>query len=130
MFLHSPVLDVCLFLACLQLFRVFVLVDETANEEVKLLTKHIKLWIRLVSWICVFGSIIYMTLTDFAMIDGRYYVECIHIPFVAFYLMGIYCNFVSWKYGPKDKVYREKNLFQLEAIIVLTLLMAFIVFSL
>lgn len=119
MFLHNPALDVCMFFVCLYLFRVFILVDETANEDVKLLAKHSNCCIRLGLWICVLGSVIYMTLSDFSTIDGRYYAECVHIPFAVAYLLAIYSNFVCYKYGPKDEAYRQKNLLQLQAIIAL-----------
>lgn len=128
MFLHNPVWDVSLFFACLFLFRIFILVDKTANEDVKLLAKHSNLWIRLGLWVCFLGAVIYMTLSDFSMIDGRYYVVCLHILFAIIYLIGIYGNFVGFKYGPKNDEYREKNLFQLKAIIVLTALMLIVYF--
>ena len=128
MFLHNPVLDVIWVFACLYIFRSSVLGDETANEDTKLLAKHSKLWIRLVLWICVLGSVIYMTLTDFSMIDGKYYVECLHIPAAVVYLVGVYGNFVGFKYGPKDEANRRKNLSQLRAIIALPIIALFIYF--
>ena len=128
MFLHNPVLDVVCFFACLYIFRPSVLSDETANEDEKLLAKHSKLWVRLVLWICVFGSVVYMTLTDFSMIDGKYYVVCLHIPFAVVYLVGIYDNFIGFKYGPKDEAHRRKNLSQLRAIIALPIIALFIYF--
>jgi hypothetical protein len=128
MFLHNPVLDVCLVFACLYSFRSFILVDETANEDVELLVKHSKLWIRFVLWICELGFVTYMTLTDFSIIDGRYYIECLHILVAMAYLEGVYGNFVGFKYGPKDEANRRKNLSQLRAIIALPIIALFIYF--
>ena len=72
MFLHSPVLDTIVLIICLPLFREFVIVDETANEDARLLTKHSKLWVRFGLWIILFLGISYITLSDFLVLDGRY----------------------------------------------------------
>ncbi len=128
MFLHNPVLDVISVFACLYIFQSFILGDETANEDTKLLLKHSKFWIRFWLWLCVLGSVIYMTLSDFSLIDGKYYVFFLHIPFAVVYIVGVYGNFVSYKYGPKDSKSREKNLHQLFSIIAMTILILFFCF--
>lgn len=128
MFLHNPVLDVIWLFACLYIFRSSVLGNESANEDMKLLVKHSKLWIRFVLWICILGSVIYMTLSDFSLIDGKYYIEFLHIPIAVIYLVGVYGNFVGFRYGPKDEVNRQKNLSQLRAIIALPIIALLIYF--
>lgn len=128
MFLHSPVLDIGMFFSLLYLFRMFILVDETANEDAKLLVKHSKLWIRVGLWMFSLCALIYITLSDFSMIDGKFYIECWHILFAMFYLLGVYDNFVGYKYGSKDLKNRKKSLHQLLSIIAVTILILFIYF--
>ena len=122
MFLHSPVLDTIALIMCLPIFREFVLVDETANEDARLLTKHSTLWVRFGLWIILFLGVSYITLSDFSVLDGRYYNECIYTLLAMLYLVGVYGNYVCYKYGPKNELYKQKNLLQLEAIILLPIL--------
>lgn len=99
MFLHSPVLDTIVFVMCLLLFRELVVGDETANEDARLLMKHSKLWVRFGLWIILFLGVSYITLSDFFVLDGRYYNECVYILLVMLYLVGVYGNYVCYKHG-------------------------------
>ena len=122
MFLHSPVLDTIVFVMCLLLFRELVVGDETANEDARLLMKHSKLWVRFGLWIILFLGVSYITLSDFFVLDGRYYNECVYILLVMLYLVGVYGNYVCYKHGPKNASSKQRNLLQLEAIILLPVL--------
>lgn len=75
---------------CLLLFRELVVGDETANEDARLLMKHSKLWVRFGLWIILFLGVSYITLSDFWVLDGRYYNECVYTLLVMLYLAGVY----------------------------------------
>ena len=122
MFLHSPVLDTIVFVMCLLLFRELVVGNETANEDARLLMKHSKLRVRFGLWIILFLGVSYITLSDFLVLDGRYYNECVYTLLVMLYLIGVYGNYVCYKHGPKNESYKQRNLLQLEAIILLPVL--------
>ena len=64
MFLHSPIIDIIMLGCCLYLFNVFILVNETANEDVKLLASHSKLWLRFIVWLLVLLGSLYIFLSD------------------------------------------------------------------
>lgn len=107
---------------CLLLFRELVVGDETANEDARLLMKHSKLWVRFGLWIILFLGVSYITLSDFWVLDGRYYNECVYTLLVMLYLAGVYGNYVCYKHGSKNESYKQRNLLQLEAIILLPVL--------
>lgn len=128
MFLHSPILDTIVLIVWLSLFREFVLSGNTANKAVKLLTQHVKLWIRFGVWVILSVGISYMTLSDFSLLDGRYYNECVYTLLTVLYLIGVYGNFVGYKYGPRNDAFKQKNSLQRKAMILLPILILLMYF--
>lgn len=125
MFLHSPIIDIIMLGCCLYLFNVFILVNEMANEDVKLLASHSKLWLRFIVWLLVLLGSLYMLLSDIDILCGEYYNLVVFFLLLVLYLVGVFGAFVSYKYGPKDYESKLKDQLQIEALICLPIVFLF-----
>lgn len=123
----SPLLDF-IWIISLAFFVKHYLFLRDLNDEEKRLVLYSYTWVRIVIVLSIVGEIGYVIGSDIALFDGKYYIHCLDICVLTFYLCALWDIYIGYKHGPKTSEYKESLRIRIQAVIALPLIVLLMYF--
>ncbi len=118
MFWGAPLLDFALMCCMVSILKSYFFLEDL-NDEEKRLVVFSKTGIRILIVLSLVLEIGYVVGSDIGLFNGKYYLYCLGAYFVTFYLCALWENYIDYKYGPKDKEYKESLKIRVQAAVIL-----------
>ena len=118
MFWGSPLFDFIL-IVCMFFFLKHYLFLRDLNDEEKRFVLYSYSWARILIVLSIAVEIGYIVGSDIALFDGNYYIHCLDMCAVTFYICGLWGIYIGHKHGPKTSEYKESLRIRIQAAIAL-----------